>query len=235
MQGVPRGLNCYKFIGQQARTSQRRMKAPTRQPFLTHWVRAQHWLSQRALCLQMTKDWRRLHSAASISSALSSNVHQRSWPSVSRKTELVDGRVLLLSRRPGLLKVRLNTHSIRDTWFRSRNSSSQACPRPTGNRISAGRPSWWFFSVHMCEKHWADGGQSCLSAMASGVSGSSASTLVVSHNLKLIYGINVTDFWWKNRGKVSHIWTDCEHVLCGLHWNSPFPCIISLNYSEETQ
>lgn len=99
------------------------MKAPARQPFLTHW------LSQHALCLQVTKDWRWLRSAASISSALSSDVHQRSWPSVSSKTELVDGRVLLLSSRPGLLKVRLQTCSIRDTWFHRRNSSSQALPQ----------------------------------------------------------------------------------------------------------
>ena len=90
------------------------------------------------------------------------------------------------------------------------------------------RPSRRFFSVHVCERHWADRGQRCLSAVVSGVSGSSASSLIVSHNLKMICGISITDFWWKNRGKVSHVWTDCEHVLRGLHWNSPFPCIISL-------
>ena len=148
MQGVPRGLSCYKFIGQQERTSQIGFqtllgKVGWKLQLDNHSSLAESETSTDShsvpsVC-QMPKDWRWLHSEASISSTLCNDVHQRSWLSVSGKTELVDGRVLLLSSRPGLLKVRLQTCSIRVTWLHSRNSSSQALPQTYWNQNLC----WW--------------------------------------------------------------------------------------------
>lgn len=101
------------------------------------------------------------------------------------------------------------------------------CPRPVESESLLMRPLRWFFCVWMFEKHWAEGGWKGLSAIVSGVSGSLhflCSFCVIWPEID-IYGTNITDFWLKNKGKLSHIWTDCEHFLLGHYYNSPFPCI----------